>query len=354
MIEAWGARLRSRTRGHAILSSIENNLGSLRSYQRVYGHNSKDGLDSFTSHQEWHSYISAIKTFLPTPVSATSLSYQTDVDSVAPSDPTGATPSSGRSFRRSLVEHPLYRDMNLAANNIYMRHPCDSLPEHVASSVDYVRQDRDSPGPSSDEIRQERDLSMGTAEPEVERHFHAYFFPDPKSSDSLKRSDRQPMAKHTVPSAGPKFKVSTPVPDMIYGYNREHAFPRRQAQLIPMGTEIVANNQYLLYPFFIVEFKGDGGSMWVATNQCLGGSASCVNIAERLNSQLQQCNSDNVCSIDSTAFSIAMNGTEARLYISWEPTELKYYMANVKSFLLQDPAHYSANTFGTLMIFGNP
>ncbi|KAF4637559.1 hypothetical protein G7Y89_g541 [Cudoniella acicularis] len=36
-----------------------------------------------------------------------------------------------------------------------------------------------------------------------------------------------------------------------------------------------------------VEFKADGpggsGSLWVATNQCLGASVSCVNIAERLN-----------------------------------------------------------------------
>ncbi|KAH8910561.1 hypothetical protein BR93DRAFT_923259 [Coniochaeta sp. PMI_546] len=35
-----------------------------------------------------------------------------------------------------------------------------------------------------------------------------------------------------------------------------------------------------------------------------------------------------------------MNGTEARLYISWKQTELDYHMASVKSFLLQDPQHY--------------
>jgi hypothetical protein len=54
----------------------------------------------------------------------------------------------------------------------------------------------------------------------------------------------------------------------------------------------------------------------VATNQCLGGSASYVNIAERLNRRLKQCKSDEVRPIDSAALSIAMNGTEARLYIS--------------------------------------
>lgn len=68
--------------------------------------------------------------------------------SVAPSDFTGATGD------------PLYQDMNLAANNVYMEHPCDPIPEYIASLVDYmyVRQDRESPGPSLDEIRQDRDL----------------------------------------------------------------------------------------------------------------------------------------------------------------------------------------------------
>jgi hypothetical protein len=71
------------------------------------------------------------------------------------------------------------------------------------------------------------------------------------------------------------------------------------------------------------------------SNQCLGGSASCINIAERLNRQLRQCKSDQVQPIDSAAFSIAMNGTEARLYVSWKHDELKYYMASVDSFLLR-------------------
>ena len=35
-----------------------------------------------------------------------------------------------------------------------------------------------------------------------------------------------------------------------------------------------------------------------------------------------------------------MNGTEARLYISWKHNELDYYTRKVKSFSLQDPEHY--------------
>ena len=107
---------------------------------------------------------------------------------------------------------------------------------------------------------------------------------------------------------------------------------------------MIANSQSLSYPFFVIELKADGpsgaGSLWVATNQSLGASASCVNIAERLNRQLRRCKSDKVQPIDSTAFSIAMNATEARLYISWKHDELKYYTRKVDSFLLQSPEHY--------------
>src|SRR5437868_1631470 len=93
------------------------------------------------------------------------------------------------------------------------------------------------------------------------------------------------------------------------------AFPQQQAQFISMGTEVVANSQDLIYPFFIIELKAGGPSgsrdLWVATNQCL--AASCVNITERLNHRLRQCNSDKVQPIDSAAFSVAMSSTEARL-----------------------------------------
>ncbi|KPM39861.1 hypothetical protein AK830_g6709 [Neonectria ditissima] len=278
----------------------------------------------------------------PTPVSTGSRSrVDTDSRSIALSNITGSSGPSGR----SLVENPLYRDMNLATNNIYMRSSRNQFPDNVADLIDHVRRDRDSPGPTLDQVWEDKaleELGMGAAEPDVEKYFQTRIFPDGDPRDSLKRSDRQPMAKHTVPSTGSGLNVSTPVPDMLYGYNRQKAFPHQQAQLISMGTDMVANNQYqgLLYPFFVVEFKGDGGSMWVATNQCLGGSASCVNIAENLNRRLRQCKSDLVHPVDSAAFSIAMNGTEARLYISWKQNELDYYMANVDSFLLQDPEHY--------------
>ncbi|KAH8760748.1 hypothetical protein BGZ57DRAFT_708133, partial [Hyaloscypha finlandica] len=287
----------------------------------------------------------------PTPASTRSRSYRADAEddaqvswygpSVAPSDVSGASTGSGR---KSLVEDPYYRRNNLAENNIYLRPDYEEFPKDIADLISRVRRDRDSPGPSSDQLRQDTDLydlRMGSAEPAVENYFKASIFPNPKSSDSLKRIDKNPMAKRAVPDVGSKLKVSTPYPDMLYGYNSLGAFPQQQAQLRTMANEMVANTQDLIYPFFVIEFKADGpggsGSLWVATNQCLGGSTSCVNIAESLNRRLRQCKSKKVQPIDSAAFCIAMNGTEARLYVSWKHNELDYYMKHVDSFLLQKP-----------------
>ncbi|KAF9770845.1 hypothetical protein IL306_011556 [Fusarium sp. DS 682] len=79
--------------------------------------------------------------------------------SVASSDLTGTTPSSGRSSGTSLVEDPLYRLLNLAANNIYMRPLREQFLDSIADLVDDIRRDPDSPGPSLDEVAHDPDLN---------------------------------------------------------------------------------------------------------------------------------------------------------------------------------------------------
>ena len=208
---------------------------------------------------------------LPTPASTRSRSYRADAEddpqassytqSVTPSDISDA--STGSSRKKSLVEDPYYRDMNLTANNIYMRPTRDQFPEHITSLVDQVRRDRDSPGLSPEQVWQDTrlaELEMGTAESKVERYFHTNVFPDPEPTDILQSSDRLPMAKHAVPDFGSKLKVSTPVPDLLYGYSRNRAFHQQQAQFPSMGNEMVANSNGLVYPFFVIEFKADGPS----------------------------------------------------------------------------------------------
>lgn len=275
----------------------------------------------------------------PTPASAgPRLSRSAaNTSSLAPSN----IPSSSPSSARTLVEDPNYRICNLAVNNIYLRAVSEEFPKHIADLVYHVSKDRESPGPSLDQIGVDaelHELENNAGEPEVEEYFKGRIFPKSEVAGTLRRSDRQVMAKHQVPSTGSKFKVSTPVPDMLYGYRYE-ALAQQQTQLISMRpTQPFANTDRLVYPFFVIEFKGEGGNLWVATNQCLGGSATCVNITERLNHQLQQCQGAQL--VGSATFSIAMSGTEARLYISWKHSELDFYMRKIRSFCLQEPGHY--------------
>ncbi|KAK0655438.1 hypothetical protein B0T16DRAFT_314301, partial [Cercophora newfieldiana] len=256
-----------------------------------------------------------------------------------------ASPNSGRSS----VKDQGYRSRNLAANGICMRAQDEPFPEHIASVVDMARKKRDSPEPSPDDVYRDRELGdlemKGAHESKVESYFKDRVFPKPSEKNGLGRDDKLPMSRHAVPSsAETTLRVSNPAPDMLYGYS-DDAFPNQLKQLFSMGDEPVANSQLLMYPFFAIEFKGEGGSLWVATNQCLGGSASCVNIVERLNRQLKACKGSTVKPIDSTAFSIAMSGTEARLYVSWkhsdlDHSDLDYYVQKVRSFCLQEPQDY--------------
>lgn len=281
------------------------------------------------------------------PSSPASARPRSQADIAGASIATGLSSTSSRALGRSLVEGPHYRFLNLNVNNINIRPLREQFPSQIAELVSRMRGDRDSPGPSTEQLSDDAALNalwLGASEPQVEAYFTNKIFPEPRSGGALYYSRRLPMARHTVPNAGSQLKVSNPVPDMLYGYEVQGAFPQQQVQLISMGQEMLANSDGLAYPFFVIEFKGDGssgsGSLWVATNQCAGGAASCVNIAEQLNRRLKQCKSDKVHLINSAAFSIAMSGTEARLYVTWKHDEVQYYMANVENFLLHRPDHY--------------
>ena len=72
-----------------------------------------------------------------TPASAISYSYRVDnlqvpsyAQSVTPSDISRTSTSSNRN--KSLVGDPLYRDMNLAVNNIYVRPSYEQFQEDIA------------------------------------------------------------------------------------------------------------------------------------------------------------------------------------------------------------------------------
>ncbi|KAJ8127247.1 hypothetical protein O1611_g6392 [Lasiodiplodia mahajangana] len=270
----------------------------------------------------------------------------------SPSEESGTqsnfTGDSTRSSKRSLVEDPDYRRTNLTANHIYMPIRVEKLPDHISALVDDMRKDRGSPEPTLDEVSQDRNLAtlgcMGAGEQQVEKYFNSRIFPLPDLTEPLHRSDKQPMLKRAVPTTSPKHNLSNPVPDILYGYNLNYAFPSQQLQLSLMVNEAKANNYESLYPFLVVEFKGEGpsgsGNLWVAANQCVGGSVSSVNIAERLNQRLEQLRRKDVELVNSAAFGVVMDGTDARVYVSWKQNKTDFYMQCVEYLAVQNPSHY--------------
>ncbi|KFY26903.1 hypothetical protein V491_01118 [Pseudogymnoascus sp. VKM F-3775] len=269
--------------------------------------------------------------------------------------PEDASEASTMSNRQSLVESPRYRS-HLGENGIELLPSYISLPEHISDFVTHLWKYRNPTGPSESQIQLDTELAClreGIAEGGVASYFQKHLFLTPEPLDGLKCSFKLPMARHAVPGVDSKLRVSVPVPDIIYGYSLRDAFTKEeQSKMNFMTSSVFVNNEDLSFPFLAIEQKGDGpasrGSLWVATNQCLGASASCVNIVERFNQQLRKSsssnsnnnNSDDVQLVSSISFSIAMNGSEARLYVTWKQAEIAYHTAIVDSFLLQRPADF--------------
>lgn len=240
------------------------------------------------------------------------------------------------------VEQPDYEEVHLAGNGI---HFSQSNPGRIDDLVKTMGQARNSPGPSEDQVLGDEDLqNLKTARLEalVEEYFLYHFFPTFQSPNPLYRIPRTGMHRHHVPKRkGYKHHACVPKPDVLFGYRKGSAFPQQEDPVRIMSGEMSANSGGLLYPFLVVELKGDQGSWIGATNQCMGGSATCVNMAENLNRRLKQCTSAaTVDPIDSAVFSIAIRCAEAQLFVSWSQDDQNYFMAQIDRFTLYCPKEY--------------
>ncbi|KAF4467936.1 hypothetical protein FALBO_5170 [Fusarium albosuccineum] len=106
------------------------------------------------------------------------------------------------------------------------------------------------------------------------------------------------------------------------------------------------NNDGLLYPFLTVAIEGNdsvkNGSLWAATDTCLASSSVCVTLVQKIEQELKVYDTSYYLAIDNTAFSVAMNGTVARLYVTFVTENGSCAMYNARSFLLQNPDHHLA------------
>ncbi|KAH6616165.1 hypothetical protein B0J18DRAFT_413468 [Chaetomium sp. MPI-SDFR-AT-0129] len=260
---------------------------------------------------------------------------------------------------RNFLDREVYRRKHLANNKIILLPRLKDAPDNIARLTNLVKQASDKPGPCEKDLLENPDyhsLFLGTNEAEVETYFSTEVFPAVKTSRTLTRSIGQSLCQETVPNIDPNFKISRPAPDLLYGYKFPGAFSRpQQARLGALGLDTPATTQLhhpLFFPFFPIEFKGESGKLYVAVNQCVGGSVACVHLMEQLKARLQQhATANNLpnltiisSALDTAAFSVAMNGTTAFIFITWRhyggKEEPHFIMAPVETFTLHSTEDY--------------
>ncbi|EMT69974.1 hypothetical protein FOC4_g10008414 [Fusarium odoratissimum] len=159
-----------------------------------------------------------------------------------------------------LVESALYRDCNLALNNILLLDSRTELPPHISTLVESLKKGRSSPEPMPQDNDDLYDMEAGASEAKVEDFVRNNFIPPRSGIDKIKRSDRVFVGRAIIPITSPYARISIPVPDLLYGY-RLSAFEQDQRmQIATCGNFAFANSEGLIFPFFAVEFKGDGPS----------------------------------------------------------------------------------------------
>jgi len=175
---------------------------------------------------------------------------------------------------RTDVENPYYRDV-LNANGIHILPPSVLLPQHVEALVRRIMDGRDFPGPSLQRVNTDAGLHMlefnRTPESHVQDYLQKTLFPS--QLGNVRSTTRLPLNQGALPPSRFTVNVVNPIPDLLYGYDKQgfHGSVARLAEMIFWAS---ANADRLLYPFFTVEFKGEGGSLWEAANQCAGGGNS--------------------------------------------------------------------------------
>lgn len=261
----------------------------------------------------------------------------------------GIGSSKGRPDR--LVTLPTYRKENLEENSIFLVTENDkAYPAEVANLVAVVGTRPKEQTLSIEDVQKIGELNNlweYSAESRVSSFFRDTVLSNKTTErpDPLLRDEKEKIKASQVPNnPSSRHNVSIPTPDMLYGYSDEIAFSseewQSQSSLFSTCTkaEAVANKAQLLFPFLVVEAKGDG-ALRIAVNQCLGGASACVRIANRLNERLRRVSGGQAELIDSTAFSVALNGIVAILYVTWFSAEEKqYYMRQVRCFRLS-PCH---------------
>lgn len=251
----------------------------------------------------------------------------------------------------SLVEDTNYRLYNLPLNNVHLVGRSEPLPESQVSLAERIcGPSRTCPEAAAEDCqttnRQSEERLGLLLECDVEDGFQNQLTKKIGYTVGVQCSRRVHIDFDHVPhkpDVAQGNKLSQPVPDLLYGYKRS-LFEQNGATVDSMLAKCMsANKAILMLPFLAIEIKGQwppsSGNLCVAENQAAGSSSACVKMAEHLNECLEH---KTMARIDSTAFSIATNGSEARLFMTWKEGTDTFKVKHLRSYCLAEEDHYIA------------
>ncbi|RSL55884.1 hypothetical protein CEP54_009134 [Fusarium duplospermum] len=232
----------------------------------------------------------------------------------------GNLPGGMMAQRQGVLGHHDDRHL-LRMHNIWYLSPLQAKGQ-VSPTVKYIyewvmSQARDLPGITPERINLDallHNLEESGSSARIKEYFGTLFTP-PSSSRILGVKD-QTMCYGVVPHRESIEGPRPPTPAMLYGYGLDVFSDAEKQQQTLFEAEAT---RACLYPFFTIEIQA---------------------LFNKLERRVHQVTGPFAPELNNVAFSIAMNGTEARLFVTYRMDEGMYGMYKAKSFLLQDPDHH--------------
>ncbi|KAI6090719.1 hypothetical protein F4821DRAFT_255953 [Hypoxylon rubiginosum] len=225
------------------------------------------------------------------------------------------TSATTRTTSRAPIKTLAYQK-NLEQNKIiYESNFNRKLPEDVAAACNIISNSLASGNGQNIVLKLERLIKIqhvgAPTEAKLIDELRKIFLPEAESPLTAMRVEKFLAA--LVPKVSERDKVVIPWPDLVYAYDVDTAFTSEQRGIINGDPYLhITTAEQGTFPFLIVEFKGND-PIWHASNQCLGGTAACINLTDLLNRELERLGA----AIQTTVFSIAANAYEGVLHVSW-------------------------------------
>ena len=235
------------------------------------------------------------------------------------------------------VRDRAYRTHCLVQNYIFIQNPLTRLPNaiqtHRTNFSHTMSRMPKLPCKTVESALQElEELGLGCNEDSVVDFWRTNIFPRNRDLTAPLvvmagiHMDRHLLPDHPEAPA----PVQQPRPDLLYGYLVTAFTNKQYSTLASLFLEPLSEP---LLPFLVVEYKtgaSPGSNLWVAANQCAGGSVASLQAADHVNAALVQAGGRKFLNI---CYSFAIDNHLAFLYLT-RMNKGRFKMQRVDVFLL--------------------